>query len=104
MFGSLTGAVVGLSRVTVGRSVAVDAGYDRRFGDATYSYAAVLEFKDRAGLLSYLRHPVHAELGALFWRVCERTTIVEVEGIVLTDEPGDEVSGEDRLIRLLDGR
>jgi len=68
-----------LERATVGRSVDIDAGYQRNFGDKTYEFAAVLEFKDRAGLVGYLNHPLHKELGALFWRHCESTVIVEIE-------------------------
>jgi len=68
-----------LDRATVGRAVDIDAGYKRNFGDKTYEFAAVLEFQDRAGLLSYLNHPLHKELGALFWRHCASTVIVEIE-------------------------
>ena len=68
-----------LERAMVGRAIDVDAGYQRSFGDKTYEFAAVLEFKDRAGLLSYLNHPLHKELGALFWRHCESTVILEIE-------------------------
>lgn len=69
-------------RAVVGKAAALDAGYPRSFGDDTYEYAAVFEFDDRDGLLQYLRHPLHEELGRLFWLVCERTAIVEVD---LTD-------------------
>jgi len=68
-----------LDRAVVGRRIDVEAGYERNFGDKTYEFAAVLEFKDRAGLLGYLNHPLHKELGALFWRHCESTVIVEIE-------------------------
>lgn len=76
-----------LQRATVGRAVDIDAGYQRNFGDKTYEFAAVLEFKDRAGLLSYLNHPLHKELGALFWRHCDSTVIVEIEA---TDAKSDD--------------
>ena len=69
-----------IDRAVVGRAVDVDAGYQRNFGDKTYEFAAVLEFKDKAALLGYLNHPLHKDLGALFWRHCESTVIVEVEG------------------------
>jgi len=100
-FGALNGAVRGLDRTFVGRSVDVNAGHSRNFGDKTYSYAAVLEFADRESLLAYLKHPLHEQLGALFWRACERTTIVEVEGFVLAGASSDGPSGEDRLLQLL---
>jgi hypothetical protein len=63
----------------IGRRTNVDAGYQREFGDQTYEFAAVLEFKDRAGLIDYLRHPLHHELGRMFWETCQRTVISEVE-------------------------
>lgn len=69
-------------RAVVGKAAAIDAGYARSFGDDGYEYAAVFEFDDRDGLIEYLRHPIHQELGRLFWLVCERTSIVEVD---LTD-------------------
>jgi hypothetical protein len=65
-------------RASVGKAAAIDAGYSRSFGDS-YEYAAVFEFDDRDGLLQYLTHPTHQELGRLFWLVCDRTAIVEVD-------------------------
>ena len=73
-------------RAVVGKAAAIDAGYPRSFGDHGYEYAAVFEFDDRAGLLQYLQHPMHKELGRLFWLVCERTTIVEVDLVDATRE------------------
>ena len=68
-----------IERAIVGRAVYVKAGYQRNFGDKTYEFAAVVEFKDAAALLEYLNHPLHKELGALFWRHCESTVIVDIE-------------------------
>ena len=48
-------------------------------GDKTYEFAAVLEFQDEAALTGYLQHPMHHELGRLFWENCERTVVSEVE-------------------------
>jgi hypothetical protein len=59
--------------------VTVDAGYVRGMGDMTYEYAAVLEFEDERALRAYLQHPLHHELGRLFWENCERTVVSEVE-------------------------
>lgn len=78
-----------IRRAFVGRSVAVDSGYHREFGDTTYPYAAVMEFEDREGLVAYLNHPSHRELGRLFWETCEATTIVEVETADLGQDLGD---------------
>ncbi|HEX5217680.1 MAG TPA: Dabb family protein [Vicinamibacterales bacterium] len=76
-----------LKKATVGRAIDIDAGYERSFGDKTYEFAAVLEFTDRAALLGYLNHPLHKELGALFWRHCEATVILEIEA---TDAKSDD--------------
>jgi hypothetical protein len=57
----------------------IDAGYAREFGDETYEFAAILEFKSKAALIDYLRHPLHHELGRLFWETCQRAVIAEVE-------------------------
>ena len=67
-----------VSRCTVGRSMHVDPGYDRSLGDATYQYAAVLEFSSEQGLIAYLNEPAHADLGRAFWATCERTVVCEV--------------------------
>ena len=68
-----------IHRVQVGRRVAVDSGYLRLFGDKTYDYAAIFEFADTSALKQYLSHPLHHELGRMFWEMCESTTVVEVE-------------------------
>jgi hypothetical protein len=57
----------------------IDAGYARSFGDSTYDYAAVLQFSDRDGLLRYLQHQDHRELGRRFWEVCQATVVFEGE-------------------------
>ena len=65
----------------MGRRIEIDPGYSRSLGDKTYAFAAILEFRDRKGLLEYLRHPMHHELGRLFWETCEDTVICEVESV-----------------------
>src|SRR5690606_33503329 len=67
-----------VSRCTVGRSMHVDPGHDRSLGDATYQYAAVLEFSSEQGRSAYLNEPAHADLGRAFWATCERTVVCEV--------------------------
>ena len=49
----------------VGRRVRTGAAYDDLPGD--FEFCAVIEFDDRLGLQSYQHHPVHAELGRLFY-------------------------------------
>ena len=44
-------------RITTGRP------YERLMR-SDFPYAAVLEFDDRAGLMAYLEHPAHDELGS----------------------------------------
>ena len=66
-------------RARIGRILEATAAPDLKLGDKTYSVAAVLEFDDPAGLEAYLKHPVHEELGALFWRYCGSTMVVDAE-------------------------
>jgi hypothetical protein len=70
-----------IGRVTIGRRVEIDAGYERLFGDKTYEYAAVLEFSDRHALVRYLHSQDHAKLGRLFWLTCDSAVVCEVEVI-----------------------
>ncbi len=66
-----------IQRSRVGRRTEFDAGYPRSFGETTYQYVAILEFADGAGLKAYLQHPLHKQLGKLFWELCESTVVVE---------------------------
>ena len=73
------GTIPAISRVLVGRRVAVDPGYERSFGDKTYEFSAALEFESQERLVEYLIHPKHEVLGRLFWEVCESTIVAEHE-------------------------
>ena len=77
-----------IHRVQIGRRLIVDSGYARSFGDKTYNFAAIFEFRDDSALRQYLNHPLHHELGRMFWEMCESTTVVEVE---LTDGKSDRL-------------
>jgi hypothetical protein len=44
-----------------------------------YSYAAILEFDDLAGLRAYLAAPAHAQLAAYFHDVCEEALAYDFE-------------------------
>ena len=79
-------SVPSVRRAMVGRRVDVSPGHDRNFGDATYSFSAVVEFDDSKGLIDYLRHPQHAKLGRLFWLHCARTVVLEVEAVDATTD------------------
>ena len=75
----LSREVPGLLRANVGQSFPLDAGYPREFGEKTYRNVCIVEFDDKTSLLSYLNHPIHRELGRLFWDLCESAVIVESE-------------------------
>ena len=67
----------GLSRGTVGKAAAINAGYSRHLDNSTYPFAAVLEFDTPDDLVKYLRKPEHQTLGRLFWEYCDGTVVTE---------------------------
>jgi hypothetical protein len=71
--------VPGVIRAPVGRSVSIDPGYERPFGEKTYQNVCVIEFDDKPSLVAYLTHPLHHELGRLFWELCESAVVLESE-------------------------
>jgi Stress responsive A/B Barrel Domain len=71
--------VPGVIRASAGRSIALDPGYPRSFGEKTYQNVCVVEFGDRESLLNYLNHPIHRELGRLFWEMCDSAIVTESE-------------------------
>ena len=79
LFQDLSRAVSSVRRANVGRSIDLNTGYAREFGEKTYRYAAVVEFDDSEGLVEYLTHPIHQKLGKMFWDICDRTTIIETK-------------------------
>jgi hypothetical protein len=80
-------SIQSVGRASVGKRIDVNPGYARSFGDSAYEYAAIVEFADEAGLIHYLTHPLHHELGRMFWEVSERTVVLEVR---LTDGKNTE--------------
>ena len=46
---------------------------------SNYSYAAVLEFDDLAGLKAYLEHPAHERLGSSFFEAFEEALMYDFE-------------------------
>jgi Stress responsive A/B Barrel Domain len=44
-----------------------------------YEYAAVLEFDDGPGLLAYLEHPAHRQLGERFFSAFEEALMYDFE-------------------------
>ena len=79
-------SVESVGKASVGRSVSIDAGYGRNFGDMTYQYTAILEFSDEPALIEYLRHPLHDKLGRRFWELCASTVIVESDSMDIRDD------------------
>lgn len=71
--------VPGVIRASVGRTVEIDAGYPREFGETTYQNICILEFNDKSSLISYLNNPLHRDLGRLFWQLCDSAAILETE-------------------------
>ena len=51
--------------VRVGQRLVHGAGYEQTVPNAA-DYLIVIDFENIAGLQTYLRHPAHEELGALF--------------------------------------
>ena len=83
MFDALTAAATGIpavrrfhagSRITHGRP------YEAMMRE-NYPYAAVVEFDDLAGLQTYLNHPQHEKLGALFYQLLESGLVYDYETI-----------------------
>jgi hypothetical protein len=80
--------IPGVRRAYIGKAIDVSPAYERILGDKTYKYAALLEFDDAAALEAYLNHPLHRELGRLFWANCGSTVIHEA---AMTDVLKDDL-------------
>jgi hypothetical protein len=65
-------------RARVGRRFTHGRGYEQLM-TARYDYAALLEFDDAAGLLGYLEHPAHQELGERFFSAFEDALMYDFE-------------------------
>lgn len=64
--------------VRVGRRVTYGAAYEAAMPD-TADFLAVIDFDDVEGVQTYLRHPAHAELGALFGRLLSSALVFDFE-------------------------
>ena len=71
-------------RARVGRTTTVGASYEG-LGGPSYEFLAIIEFDSVDDLRSYLRHPLHAELGRQFWLACERTLILDSTAVEVRD-------------------
>jgi hypothetical protein len=67
-----------LRRASFGRRVTHGRQYEMRMA-VDYSYAAILEFDDLAGLQAYLAAPAHLRLSACFRDVCEEALTYDFE-------------------------
>lgn len=67
-----------IARARVGRRIRTGRPYDALMR-ADYSYAAVLEFDDRAALTAYLEHPAHEQLSSRFYAAFEEALMYDFE-------------------------
>jgi hypothetical protein len=65
-------------RAWVGRRFTHGRGYEQLMR-VDYEYAAVLEFVDGKGLLEYLEHPAHQQLGERFFSAFEDALMYDFE-------------------------
>ena len=62
----------------VGRRVTHGRGYEQVMRE-NFSFAAVIDFDDLAGLQSYLEHPAHAKISELFAATLEAALVYDYE-------------------------
>lgn len=67
-----------IRRARVGRRIAIGAQYEQ-LPQPDLTFAAVLEFDDKAGLTAYLEHPAHAGIGQRFFASSEATLVFDFE-------------------------
>jgi hypothetical protein len=63
--------------VRVGKRITHGAGYEHGIPDA--DFVALIDFEDLDGLQTYLLHPAHTELGALFGRSLSSALVYDFE-------------------------
>lgn len=71
-------AIPTVRRFEVGRRLADGPSY-LAGTPASFSFAAIVAFDDRAGLDAYLAHPAHVELGRLFNEALARAHVYDYE-------------------------
>jgi hypothetical protein len=67
-----------IRRARVGRRVEVGRQYEALMA-VDYTYAAVIEFDDRAGLMAYLDHPAHEQLASQFFSAFDEALMYDFE-------------------------
>ncbi len=70
-----------IQQVRVGKAVNLGMGYKNRSQGQQYDYVAVFQFRDELDLKSYLANDHHRALAEMFWKVCERTTIIDISAV-----------------------
>jgi hypothetical protein len=74
---ALTG-IPSIRRARVGRRVLTGRPYESLMR-TDYTHAAIIEFDDRAGLIAYLNHPDHEQLGNRFFSAFEEALMYDFE-------------------------
>jgi hypothetical protein len=67
-----------IRRARIGRRVTHGRAYEQLMR-ADYTFAALLEFDDVAGLKAYLEHPAHDALGARFFQVLDEALMYDYD-------------------------
>jgi hypothetical protein len=67
-----------IARARVGQRRRLGRQYDQQSA-ADFPYAAILEFKDEAGLRAYLEHPAHQSLGEQFYTASESALALDFD-------------------------
>ena len=85
MFAALDTAareIPAVRRFAVGARITHGASYEALMTH-DFSFAAIIEFDDLAGLQAYLRHPQHEVMGELFYRLQESALAYDYDVNVL---------------------
>lgn len=75
-FAAAVREIPSVRRARIGRRVTHGAGYEQ-LPQPDFTFAAILEFDDQAGLEAYLRHPAHAEPGRRIFEVMETGVVFD---------------------------
>ena len=71
-------AIPTIRRARIGRRVTHGRAYEQLMR-VDYTFAALLEFDDVAGLKAYLEHPAHDALGARFFQVLDEALMYDYD-------------------------
>src|SRR5262245_48684134 len=81
MFDAIAEAANGIPavrRFRIGERITHGAGYETLAAE-DFPYAALIELDDLEGLQSYLQHPSHQRLGALFYQLLEAGLVYDYQ-------------------------